>query len=518
MRVSTAIGTNEQASTERSREGGAVVARPSDPRAIELVSLLGTELEKAGVRYCHWKSNEGLAIAPNGEIELDLLIGRGHVQPFAEILGRLEFKEARATRTRETPGVADFYGMDHNSQRVVHVHAHFQLVLGDDTTRNFRLPVEEPYLDSAVPGDVLRIPSPEFEFVLFVIRMVLKHSTWDAMVSLRGELSGTERRELDSLQSRVDTSTVRAILEEHLPFLSYATFGRCARALQPGCPVRLRISAGRELHESLAAYARRPWGIDTPLKLSRRGQWWVQRHLLKQFARKRLANGGSLIAVVGGDGSGKSTTVEELCEWLSRYFVVDKVHLGKPPWSATTVGIKGTMVAGRRLGGFSSTKVRPYLTMAATSPDRSPSRTWLLWHALTARDRYRAYVRARRSASNGRLVICDRFPLRQLSLMDGPASSWTPTWTDLDPVGERLVNLESRYYKNIKDPDVLIVLSIDPNVAVQRKIDEEPDFIRARCNEVANVSWEETQAFVIDARRSKDEVLSEVKSAVWSQL
>jgi thymidylate kinase len=91
-------------------------------------------------------------------------------------------------------------------------------------------------------------------------------------------------------------------------------------------------------------------------------------------------------------------------------------------------------------------------------------------------------------------------------------------WTDLDPVGERLVDLESRYYKNIKDPDVLIVLSIDPNVAVQRKIDEDPDFIRARCSEVANVSWEETRAFVIDARRSKDEVLSEVKSAVWSQL
>jgi thymidylate kinase len=518
LKVSTPLRIKEKEASTEASAAESVVEQPRNLRAVRLVSSLATELEKARVRYCHWKSNEGLAIAPNGEIELDLLVGRGHVQTLSEVLARLGFKQARATRARQTPGVEDFYGMDDGSQRVVHVHAHYQLVLGDDTTRNFRLPVEEPYLDSAVLGDVLRIPSPEFEFVLFVIRMVLKHSTWDAIVSLRGSLSKTERRELESLESRVDTSTVRAILGEHLPFLAYATFARCSRALHPDCPIRQRMRAGRELHKSLAAHARRPRGIDTPLKLSRRGQWWVQRHLLKQFARKRLASGGALIAVVGGDGAGKSSTVGELCDWLSRYFVVDRVHLGKPPWSVTTAAIKGTIVAGRRLGGFSSTKVRPYLTIAATTPDRSPSRTWLLWHALTARDRYRAYVRARRLASNGRLVICDRFPLRQLSLMDGPASSWAPIWRDLDPVGERLVNLENRYYQNIKDPDVLIVLSIDPDIAVQRKTEEDPDFIRARCSEVANVNWEETRALVIDARHSQDEVLSEVKSAVWSRL
>jgi thymidylate kinase len=102
--------------------------------------------------------------------------------------------------------------------------------------------------------------------------------------------------------------------------------------------------------------------------------------------------------------------------------------------------------------------------------------------------------------------------------MDGPASGWAPSWTNLDFVGQFLVDLEHHYYRNVKDPDVLIVLDIDPNVAAQRKPEEDPDFVRARSAEVANVEWKDSHALVIDARRPKDEVLSAVKGAVWSRL
>jgi thymidylate kinase len=517
LRIARLVGNeNKQRTQDDPSERAATKDLPA-PSVVELVSQLSSALEAEGLRYCHWKSNEGLVDAPNGEIELDLLIGRGHSELFAEILSHLRFKQARTTRVRETPGVLDYYGMDEDSQRVVHVHAHYQLVMGDDTTRNIRLPIEEAYLDSAVPGSVFRVPSSEFEFVLFVIRMVLKHVTWDAILSCRGDLSKSERSELRYLESRVNGAKLKEILAQHLPFIDHGTFVRCTQALQPGCSTLLRIEAGRRLQESLVAHTRRPLALDTPLRLTRRGNWWVQRHFFGRYARKRLATGGALIAIVGGDGAGKSSAADELCEWLSRYFVVQRVHLGKPPWSLTTSAVKGTIVVGRRLGGFSSTKVRPYL-LAEAAGGHPPSRTWLLWHALSARDRYRAYIRARRSASNGGLVVCDRYPLRQLHLMDGPASGWTPSWSDMDFLGQRLVDIENRYYKSIKDPDVLIVLNVDPNIAVQRKSDEDPEFVRARSTEVGSVSWDETQALVIDARRPKEEVLSEVKAAVWARL
>ena len=58
-------------------------------------------------------------------------------------------------------------------------------------------------------------------------------------------------------------------------------------------------------------------------------------------SRKRMANGGMLVAIIGGDGSGKTTVVNELRQKLSEEFDVIKVHMGKPSWSWTTIIIEG---------------------------------------------------------------------------------------------------------------------------------------------------------------------------------
>ena len=82
--------------------------------------------------------------------------------------------------------------------------------------------------------------------------------------------------------------------------------------------------------------------------------------------------------------------------------------------AATTMLLKGIMVLGRRAGRFSSTRI-PAHAMPVDA-ERFPGYAWLLWHVLTARDRYREYAGARRSATNGTLVVCDRYPLPQLRL------------------------------------------------------------------------------------------------------
>ena len=42
------------------------------------------------------------------------------------------------------------------------------------------------------------------------------------------------------------------------------------------------------------------------------------------------ASGGMVLAVVGCDGSGKSTMVQELTRWLNTHYAVQTYHLGKP--------------------------------------------------------------------------------------------------------------------------------------------------------------------------------------------
>jgi thymidylate kinase len=138
---------------------------------------------------------------------------------------------------------------------------------------------------------------------------------------------------------------------------------------------------------------------------------------------------------------------------------------------------------------------------------------------LIARDRYRAYVRARRAAARGKLVLCDRFPLPGVMEMDGALSARMRLEHNASWPVRRLVSLEQHYYRQLMDPDVLIVLRVHPEVAVERKRGEEPEgFVRPRAEEVWNLSWAETPAVVIDANQPQDRVLAEVKNAIWSRL
>jgi thymidylate kinase len=80
-----------------------------------------------------------------------------------------------------------------------------------------------------------------------------------------------------------------------------------------------------------------------------------------------------------------------------------------------------------------------------------------------------------------------------------------------------LVQRERDYYRRILAPDVLIVLRVAPDLAVRRKLEEIPASVRARSQEVWELDWRQTHAHVVDASRPQSEVLSEIKSIVWSE-
>jgi thymidylate kinase len=479
---------------------------------LDLVRRLCRVLDVQGIAYCHWKSNEALDRSASGDNDLDLLVARRDVQRFTEMLCRLGFKEARLPAKRERPSVLHYYGLDQASGRLVHVHAQYQLVIGDDTTKHCRLPIEEPYLASAVNGPLFRIPSVEFELAVLVIRMILKHATWDAIACGRGRLSPSEQRELTDLTKRADPERLAGVVRDHLPFLGEPLWQRCRDAVEPQTSALTRAVAAHRLMRALTVHLLRPDALDVMLRVWRRIVWGMRRHVLRRRTRKRLAGGGAVIAVVGGDGAGKSTLVENLSGWLAQALDVQRIHLGKPPRSITTLALKGSMAVGRRFGAFRATRRPPW-----AGHDGFPGYPWLLWHLLTARDRRRAYGRARRFAARGGIVVSDRYPLPRLRLMDGRRTGVVDALTAVGPLARILAAHERRCYEHIREPDVLIVLRVDPDVAVARA-DEDPDFVRPRSQEVWYADWTGTRGHVVDASRPRADVLAAVKAIVWSEL
>ncbi|MDH4168703.1 MAG: hypothetical protein OEW42_03855 [Acidimicrobiia bacterium] len=480
--------------------------RPPLGLVVEFCRALG----EAGVDYCHWKSNEAIALSANGVNDLDLLVARSHSRVFEAVAARMGFRRARPSADRLVPGLLDSYGRDPETGLLVHLQAHYQLVLGDDMTKSFHLPIEEAYLASCFQHDVFRLPAPELELMMLVLRLTLKHNTWDAMACAQGALAPSERRELDHLRALVDDRQLATAVDQTIPFIGAELVDRCLGALAPDAPWGERIAAAAALEAAMAGHHRLSPVVDVPTKVARRFRRGASRYLLGRRARKRIDEGGLLIAVVGSDGSGKSSAIDHLATMLTP-FPVRHFHLGKPRRPLPSQMARLVLRAGR------VAKVFPSFTAPPEDPSAPPHWTYLLWHAINASDRRREYRRARRFASNGGFALCDRFPLPGLIRTDGPRIEWQTAGRPMSAFGRLMARVEKRRYADVCPPDLLIVLTVDPDRAVRRRPEQDADFVRPRAEEILAATWPASAA-VIDANADHDKVLDEVAAVVWERL
>jgi len=218
-----------------------------------------------------------------------------------------------------------------------------------------------------------------------------------------------------------------------------------------------------------------------------------------------LSDSGAVLALVGGDGAGKSTCARELNGWLAPAFRTMWAHLGNPPRSWLTLAVGAALKLEQRID-----------RMLKRSESRGTT-IELLRHLCTARDRYRLYIKVRRFAVNGGIAICERYPIAQNRRLVGPC---LPEMLPAKPsrVATLLCALETRYYERILRPDLVVVLRLDPELAVARKPEEPAEYVRARGKIIWETDWSTTGAHVVDASQPLPEVLRQLKAIIWSLL
>jgi thymidylate kinase len=234
-----------------------------------------------------------------------------------------------------------------------------------------------------------------------------------------------------------------------------------------------------------------------------------------KMPRFRLANGGAIIGVMGGDGAGKSTAIDGLGSWLEKMFDVRRIHLGKPPWSATTYAVRGALKGASLVR---SALPRALQGKASGGSDTEPGYRTMAWLACTARDRYLTYRTARRFANRGGLVLSDRYPHPALESMDVPLISRLSGPRMSGRVADALMRTEQHYHDRIELPEVLAVLMIDPESAATRKTDEPADYVKRRVAEVWQTDWKAFSVDIVDAGQPIEGVTAELKSLIWAAL
>ncbi len=204
---------------------------------------------------------------------------------------------------------------------------------------------------------------------------------------------------------------------------------------------------------------------------------------------------------------------------LSRDLATLTVHLGKPERAPANRILKTYLRFFRR----ASVDSRPRDFQPARTSGCSVFRamgSWFHTFSTLAIDTAPTWVPAGRQTAV-RLSSAIVSLLRASGLWTVLARGSSPTSQDVR--WQRwLAGRESAYYGRILPPDLLVVLRVEPEIAVERRRgDEDEDFVRRRAAEVWDHDWESVAAdsvVVIDAARPHSDVLEHIRSTVWAAL
>jgi thymidylate kinase len=464
------------------------------PSPAPLVTRLGAALASRDVAYCQWKGHGKRERWANGRGDIDLLVDRPSWIEFTDILADLGFKLAQPPAGREAPGVTHFYGLDARRGELVHIHAYQRLAIGSPWRTHYRIPLERELLASAELRDdaVFKTAAPALELIVLVLRLVLRHEARDVLRREPPRWLDGALAELDRLEERATPAAVAGALSKHLPEVSLRLFEHCRGTLLPGCPAWRRVSLRTQLAQALRAHASRPSVFAFAERLWRRVRPRGQ----------SLAGGGAVVALVGGDGSGKSTCADALTAWLDPAVATLHLHLGRPTRSLATLLAGGALKVARATG----------------LPARVKDHLDLLRSVCTGRDRYRLYRRAFRFAADGGIAICERFPARESWALSGPSEVQGHAVAARSVLAAALRRWERGLYERMARPDLLFLLSLDPDTAVSRKTSEPADYVRERARLTAAADWSQSGAVIIDAAQPLPQVIAKLKAELWKSL
>lgn len=116
------------------------------------------ELNRSGIRCCHWKRNGSLCETVSGETDIDLLVHRKDATLFRGILNRQRFRPVRNTGGAPLPSVEHHRAQDSDTGELAHLHAYYRVITGESLAENYRLRIEEMLLENTRMGAQSRCP------------------------------------------------------------------------------------------------------------------------------------------------------------------------------------------------------------------------------------------------------------------------------------------------------------------------------------------------------------------------
>ena len=392
------------------------------------------------------------------------------------------------------------------SPSLVHLHIHFSLTLGFDYNKDVILPINELYLKNRIKHKYVYLPTRENEFIVLVIRLILKNGLLQFLLSSpMNQFKWISRRnnevikakdllEFQILLKQINYKKIEEnLIKQNIIELdlfnkmidvirqndSYTLFFKTCFAL------RIRLRNIRAITEKAPMNM-----INSFIRIN----WMRLNTLFKNdiIFKKQIINGGRIIAFIGGDGAGKSTNIQSLQKRLSRHFSTKSLHIGRPKYSTKGYFARIFAILVKPLGLSDLSLALNYVSLAL--------------------NRRATYKKAIKLKNKGHIVLLDRFSIKNLKTMDCPRIK------GIYPNRFKyLSRLEIKCHDSINKADCVIVLKLDPQIAIKRRPEDEPEELRRRSGSIWNFDFSNMDKFIqIDSSQSISKVEKDIFKVIWN--
>ncbi|EOX4846104.1 TPA: hypothetical protein L3N28_003282 [Vibrio parahaemolyticus] len=414
-------------------------------------------LNKNDVLYCHWKSTDHLLASFQAKTDLDVLVSKHDSRKLESILNSLGFIRMHTPDIRTYPGVEDFVLFDHELERWIHFHLHYQLPCGDRWVKSYHLPIENYLLERRIWNDEFNIYIIDevSEYLFMLLRM---HMKWRLPYKKQSVIKENEFLRLRVISKGISFQT----LKRH-PFYQHLLEKTVHDYFEGRVNDRLiDIIRCNIKQNSLRRHSYFKHVFIRATRYLSRIRVEFSRRVFKDFSygRRSIHNGGRLVVFLGMDGAGKTSMLSEAASMFSKQMNVTSVFLGTGESGAGFARRLILKIFKRKL---SSNKLKK------TGGEKNISLPKLLWIYLCIRDREREVFKLTRAMANGSLVLVDRWPQ-----IDVKGFADYPKLSDVSSSSflvDYLRRREGNLFNKIKklDVDKCLYFNISPETSLIRK-------------------------------------------------
>ena len=489
---------------------------------LESIKRMLQAFEEKEIKYCHWKSNEHLRPALEGDTDLDMLFLPEQRAAIDVILNQCGLKRFRATPQMQYNAIEDYIGFDIDTAKIWHLHTHYRMTLGEKHLKGYTVnPWGYTIINNRVLSDEGIFTScPEDELVLLLVRNALKLRWRD----LGKKIGADDVIECNWLLEHIDRNKIKEHAHQFLGDEESDLFLKLINEklerknqlipFQKALRKRLMCFTG---YSTFSSWWTRSW----------REAYWAWGALVRHAGlnsnkpnRRLSPSGGCAVAFLGCDGAGKSTTIAYIKKEFGKKIDVKTVYLGSGDGSSSLLRKPMKFVAkrvgGKGVGHAVEKEYKENKTVSLKS--RLYSVAKIIWATTLANEKKSKLREITKARNAGMLVLIDRYPQTEMvGFSDGPLLS--RYLQNKKGFLYRKAKREFDIYKSaaINPPDLTLKLMVPTEVAIARKQEMTVEEIENKKAAVMAMN-PSPHSVVIDTSVDKVESFGMIMKEIWKIL